>query len=809
MNRPNKPPVIGVLVDWLENEYQSGVLAGVEQAAQEHGLELLCFVGGMVRSAQMVGSERNLVFELAGPACVDGLVIMSGALVNLVGAGKLSRYCERYRPLPMCSIGVPLRSIPSILVENARGMRDALVHLIEGHGRRRIAFVRGPGVNEEAENRYRVYREVLAERGLPLDLELNTMGDFQHGAGLEAVRTLLDERRVKFDAVAAASDAMALGAIEALEKRGFKVPEQVAVVGFDDLEGARFAQVPLTTVRQPLAEQGRLAVETVLAQMRGEPVAPTVTLGAELVRRRSCGCFKEPKPVTLGIDAPAGGQLSLAERLERDQGALATRLAQDLPEQSFGGLVIALARGVVVDDDTSFLRQFDDMLRRTAADDPLRWHGVLDVLERYLEHGAAAGAELGRARRLLAQARFAIGEFAERLQARKRLLDERYLQALRKAGDAIGSVVDVRGLVDVLNAQLPKLSIPSAYLALFDGEDHQWARLVFASDDKRARGGQLADLQGELFLAEQLLPRRALPETRGVPLAVQPLSSDGQRHGYLVLEMNGVPGVVYETLRDQLSGALRTISVFERMLSESARLEAAERQLDLQELDVAVRLQSSVLPHDFVVEGLDVAAALLPSGSVQGAFYEVLPLEVGCWLAVGEAGGHGPVAAATAIMTQGALGALLRLNPSLLPSQALQMLDRTAGETAVQRLGQAEGARIALAYYEPSGRLVLASAGQAGLVCRQATGDCEVVGRNADEGVARGPGDVLVLLSDGVVSAKDRQGAGFGMERLAFALAEARDRPAAAIRDHLIDAVRNHSLDPQSDLALMVGRYGG
>src|SRR5690606_26808839 len=129
--------------------------------------------------------------------------------------------------------------------------------------------------------------------------------------------------------------------------RGFKVPEQVAVVGFDDLEGARFAQVPLTTVRQPLAEQGRLAVETVLAQMRGEPVAPTVTLGAELVRRRSCGCFKEPKPVTLGIDAPAGGQLSLAERLERDQGALATRLAQDLPEQSFGGLVIALARGVV------------------------------------------------------------------------------------------------------------------------------------------------------------------------------------------------------------------------------------------------------------------------------------------------------------------------------------------------------------------------------------------------------------------------------------------------------------------------------
>ena len=217
-------------------------------------------------------------------------MLMSGTLGNHIGPEELSAYCERYRPLPMCSIAVPSPGIPSVLVDNATGMRDLLVHLVAAHGCRRVAFIRGPEANDEAERRYQVYRDVLGERGLAVDPELVVVGDFQRAAGARAIDVLLDERRAPFDAVVAASDSMALGAIDALRARGLRVPEDVAVVGFDDIEAARFATPPLTTVRQPLHEQGRRAVELLLAVIRGEPVPEQVTLHTELVTRRSCRC---------------------------------------------------------------------------------------------------------------------------------------------------------------------------------------------------------------------------------------------------------------------------------------------------------------------------------------------------------------------------------------------------------------------------------------------------------------------------------------------------------------------------------------
>ena len=83
-------------------------------------------------------------------------------------------------------------------------MRDAMTHLIDDHGYRRIAFIRGPGVNEEAEERYRVYREVLQEHGMPFNPDLVALGNFQSSSGAEAVRQMLDERHVGFDSIVAA-----------------------------------------------------------------------------------------------------------------------------------------------------------------------------------------------------------------------------------------------------------------------------------------------------------------------------------------------------------------------------------------------------------------------------------------------------------------------------------------------------------------------------------------------------------------------------------------------------------------------------
>ena len=117
-------------------------------------------------------------------------------------------------------------------------------------------------------------------------------GDFEYESGVDAVRILLDERGVTFDAIVAASDQMALGAIDALRVRNIRVPRDVAIIGFDDISEARYCAPPLTTIRQPLRQLGRLAIEVLLRRIRGERVDDVLVLPAELVVRRSCGCTR-------------------------------------------------------------------------------------------------------------------------------------------------------------------------------------------------------------------------------------------------------------------------------------------------------------------------------------------------------------------------------------------------------------------------------------------------------------------------------------------------------------------------------------
>src|SRR5258708_17978826 len=115
--RHEGPRTLALLVDWLEDDYQNTVVSGVADAARELGVNLICVAGGVLRSPHRFAAQRNAVYDLAGAESVDGLMLMSGTLGNHIGPEELARYCERYRPLPMCSIAVPLPGIPSVLVD--------------------------------------------------------------------------------------------------------------------------------------------------------------------------------------------------------------------------------------------------------------------------------------------------------------------------------------------------------------------------------------------------------------------------------------------------------------------------------------------------------------------------------------------------------------------------------------------------------------------------------------------------------------------------------------------------------------------
>ncbi|QLQ38123.1 LacI family DNA-binding transcriptional regulator [Micromonospora robiginosa] len=248
---------------------------------------------GIIRGAaqELEAADKQLVLMLAGSPAgherveryttgrhVDGVLFAS-----LHGEDPLPGRLARLGIPVVCS-GRPLdgADVPYVDVDHTGGVTAAVQHLIAS-GRRRVATIAGPQDMVAGIERLIGYRTALTGAGLP---ELVAYGDFTRESGTAAMRELL-AADPELDAVFAASDLMAHAALRALREAGRRVPEDVAVIGFDDIETAAYTEPPLTTVRQPIVELGRAMTRQLLRIAAGEHVEQALMLPTELILRDS------------------------------------------------------------------------------------------------------------------------------------------------------------------------------------------------------------------------------------------------------------------------------------------------------------------------------------------------------------------------------------------------------------------------------------------------------------------------------------------------------------------------------------------
>jgi DNA-binding LacI/PurR family transcriptional regulator len=257
------------------------------------------FFPRLIRGINSVLGEADHILVLLTPQSAHdeerlGRYLVSGhldgaMLVSLHGADPLPAFLAE-RGIPIVVGGRPSLglAVDIVDVDNVQGALQAVRHLI-GLGRRRIVTVTGPLDMAPAQDRLTGYRNALAEAGISRDPSLELAGDFEHGAAREAVERFMAAGG-KFDALFAASDTMALGAMSAIRRVGLRIPQDIAVVGYDDSALALSSDPPLSSVRQPIEEMGREMARALLTQLgASRQVARSVVLATELVVRGSSG----------------------------------------------------------------------------------------------------------------------------------------------------------------------------------------------------------------------------------------------------------------------------------------------------------------------------------------------------------------------------------------------------------------------------------------------------------------------------------------------------------------------------------------
>jgi len=302
--------MLGVLLPDLFGEFFSELIRGIDGAAQGRGYHLL------VSSSHDAASEIEAALRgMRGR--VDGLVVMA----PMVEAAVLKPMLPRNVPVVLLNSPLADGAFDTLTVDNYGGAREVVAHLLS-HGHQRVAILKGPERNHDAEERLRGYRAALAEAGVPWREELEIPGDFTGESGYRGAEAVL-RMEPRPTAIFAANDAMAFGALSALRDAGVAVPEEMALAGFDDVSSTRYTIPPLTTAHVAIRELGARAVGMLAdalvpgAGARPRP-RPRETLPATLVVRRSCGCTGaeggRPRP----IDPSARGERGSNHTLQED-----------------------------------------------------------------------------------------------------------------------------------------------------------------------------------------------------------------------------------------------------------------------------------------------------------------------------------------------------------------------------------------------------------------------------------------------------------------------------------------------------------
>lgn len=261
--------------------YVPNILTGMSEITHVNGLRILV---EPIDSRERFSSIEDMLKggEVAAVMIVN-MYEVEGELVQLLKQGY-----------PIVSLDVSTSSaIPSVFIDHADGVRQAVQHLI-GLGHRRIACITYGPLHAATHITWRlgIYRQTLEEAGIPYDERLVRYGAFDPETGYKAMQSLLAETD-RPTAVFGMNDMMALGAMTAVHEAGLRVPDDIAVVGYDDIRTARFAQPALTTVRAPERELGRLGASMAVDLIHGKtPEQTPVVLPSQLIIRNSCGASR-------------------------------------------------------------------------------------------------------------------------------------------------------------------------------------------------------------------------------------------------------------------------------------------------------------------------------------------------------------------------------------------------------------------------------------------------------------------------------------------------------------------------------------
>lgn len=573
----------------------SSVKVWPELAGESERQNCTCFIfpGGRLGNRDEYEYMRNSIFSLVRSEEFDGILSWASSLSGFTSEAEVAAFHRERGDAPLVTFGLKIDQHPAVTIDAYSGMKRLVFHLARRHKCRRIAFIGGPREHSSAEHRFRAYRDALRECGIEYDERLASL-DNPWTEGRKAMRELIDGRGLvpgrDFDALCGASDLLIFEAAKLLRERNIRIPSDLAIGGFNDSDESHLLSPTYTTVHMPFDRQALQAFRMLLQLMDGKAPEDCL-LKTHLVIRQSCGCL----PVSVeragtarrhtAAGSPRSPALPGAEDLAAVMAGSFSAGATKNP-----GRFLPAATALLAHLGGSPAKPFLDALDLLLSDDIFRGNDIGPFQDMLTDIRAACdGSRVSeRLESIVSQARVLVSD-AEKRRSNYRVWKEKALaQWLGVFNHELLCAKDFPSIVEVASRYMPRLGIRAGYFVLA-GKNPASRNFIggFSCDreeptDKTAehRPGQprLYKPHGgkRAFPAGMLLPEEYRPHSPGA-FAVLPLYYESTSLGYCVLAAHDVEGSILEEIRVQVSGAMRSVRLFEQVNEARKQAERAEK----------------------------------------------------------------------------------------------------------------------------------------------------------------------------------------------------------------------------------------
>ncbi len=620
----NRRRTIGLLTNQLEGEYHSMLWRTVNSTLTVLDANLIVYSGKCLRSNFYFEAQENVLYDMVDLDMLDGVLLSSGSLGNYTTREEYAAFARKYAAKPVVSISMPIEGIPAICVENKNGMKSVVSHLIESHGHKRIAFIGGIEYNPDAIARFEAYKEALAEHDIPCEPDLVFQGDFSIISGERAARLLFERHGTSVHAVVASNDGMALGAIHALKERGVRIPEDVAIIGFDDIIDAKFSYPPLTSVHQPVSQIAQKGVEMLFDLMDGKDVPEIVYYPAIPVIRQSCGCLpisQQDNRWTSRSSFVDGEADSITARMKTEY---ANKILQfmkvpDFLKTKYTDIISALLERLANDiDSPDSQRTFLDVLNREMIrtviedDEEVSWQDSLYIMRNIVVSSLSSPEKRASAEEIMLQAQIIAGKIYERKEGLLKHSRSQQDISLRNYFTTVSILTEMDNLFPIVVDSIQHFEIQRCYLSFFEQPEEPRRRDAPWNIPEQSRlrvfvHGDLYDIHdesGPLFRSSHLVPADYHPAGERFSWTVRILYSGEEKYGFIIFDLKNADENVLVTLHDiYRSGLEATMFSKKRRIMEDA-LKARSAQLEesnkkLEALDDLKNDFIANITHDF------------------------------------------------------------------------------------------------------------------------------------------------------------------------------------------------------------------